>query len=458
MQQNSFSSLHVNKKLLENIESLGFSSMTQVQQKAIPLILEGCDLIAKSKTGSGKTIAFGVGILQNLDVKNFHTQFLIIAPTRELCEQIATELRKLARQEHNVKIVTIYGGESLANQRRSLEKGAHIVVATPGRLIDHIGKETIDLRHIQILVLDEADRMLDMGFFDDIAYIKTKLPSKLQTLLFSATYPDDIKSFVAKVMHDPKTVTIDEDNEGYLKQLTCKVNKEEKYEALKTILLSYRPDSVIIFCNTKVDVEEVTHKLYSDGFDAEYLHGGLEQNIRNEMLLMFANKSNPILVTTNLAARGIDIKDISLVINYDLPQDKEVYLHRVGRTARAGDEGISISLYTQNDMNQLDAIKELVKTEIEEISIQTLTCKSKKPLLAKYTTLHLLAGKKEKIRAGDIVGTFIKTLGLEKECIGNIDILQKDSYVALKNDCNIERILKLKEINIKAKRVRIFIL
>ena len=458
MPDNSFSSLHVNKKLLENIDSLGFSSMTPVQQKAIPIILEGSDLIAKSKTGSGKTIAFGIGILQSLDVKKFNIQFLVICPTRELCEQVATELRKLARLEHNVKIVTIYGGESLGNQRRSLEKGAHIVVGTPGRIIDHIGKESIDLSHIQILVLDEADRMLDMGFYDDISYIKTKLPSKLQTLLFSATYPDDIKNLVAKVMHDPKTVTIEEDNEGYLKQLTCKVNKEEKYEALKTILYSYRPDSVIIFCNTKVDVEEVTHKLYSDGFDTEYLHGGLEQNIRNEMLLMFANKSIPILVTTNLAARGIDIKDISLVINYDLPQDKEVYLHRVGRTARAGDEGISISLYSQNDINQLDAIKELVKTDIEEIDLKTLTYESKKPLLAKYTTLHLLAGKKEKIRAGDIVGTFIKTLGLDKDCIGNIDILQKDSYVAIKNDCNIERILKLKEINIKAKRVRIFVL
>ena len=458
MPNNSFSSLHVNKKLLENIDSLGFSSMTPVQQKAIPIILEGSDLIAKSKTGSGKTIAFGIGILQSLDVKKFNIQFLVICPTRELCEQVATELRKLARLEHNVKIVTIYGGESLGNQRRSLEKGAHIVVGTPGRIIDHIGKESIDLSHIQILVLDEADRMLDMGFYDDISYIKTKLPSKLQTLLFSATYPDDIKNLVAKVMHDPKTVTIEEDNEGYLKQLTCKVNKEEKYETLKTILYSYRPDSVIIFCNTKVDVEEVTHKLYSDGFDTEYLHGGLEQNIRNEMLLMFANKSIPILVTTNLAARGIDIKDISLVINYDLPQDKEVYLHRVGRTARAGDEGISISLYSQNDINQLDAIKELVKTDIEEIDLKTLTYESKKPLLAKYTTLHLLAGKKEKIRAGDIVGTFIKTLGLDKDCIGNIDILQKDSYVAIKNDCNIERILKLKEINIKAKRVRIFVL
>ena len=458
MPDNSFSSLHVNKKLLENIDSLGFSSMTPIQQKAIPIILEGSDLIAKSKTGSGKTIAFGIGILQSLDVKKFNIQFLVICPTRELCEQVATELIKLARLEHNVKIVTIYGGESLGNQRRSLEKGAHIVVGTPGRIIDHIGKESIDLSHIQILVLDEADRMLDMGFYDDISYIKTKLPSKLQTLLFSATYPDDIKNLVAKVMHDPKTVTIEEDNEGYLKQLTCKVNKEEKYETLKTILYSYRPDSVIIFCNTKVDVEEVTHKLYSDGFDTEYLHGGLEQNIRNEMLLMFANKSIPILVTTNLAARGIDIKDISLVINYDLPQDKEVYLHRVGRTARAGDEGISISLYSQNDINQLDAIKELVKTDIEEIDLKTLTYESKKPLLAKYTTLHLLAGKKEKIRAGDIVGTFIKTLGLDKDCIGNIDILQKDSYVAIKNDCNIERILKLKEINIKAKRVRIFIL
>ncbi|MDD2357140.1 MAG: ATP-dependent RNA helicase DbpA [Thiovulaceae bacterium] len=458
MPENKFSSLNLERKLLENLESLNFSSMTTIQKKAIPIVLQGDDLIAKSKTGSGKTIAFGIGILQNLDVKNFDVQFLVICPTRELCEQVATELRKLARLQHNVKIVTIYGGESLGAQRRSLEKGAHVVVGTPGRIIEHKGEETIEFSHIKMLVLDEADRMLDMGFYDDISYIKTKLPSKLQTLLFSATYPDNIKTLVKNVMHNPKTVTIDEDNEGYLKQLTCKVKKEDKYNALKTVLLSYRPDSAIIFCNTKIDVEEVTHKLYNDGFDAEFLHGGLEQNIRNEMLLMFANKSIPILVTTNLAARGIDIKDISLVINYDLPQDKEVYLHRVGRTARAGDEGISISLYSESDIDQLDAIKELVKTDIEEVELKTLTCKSKQPIQAKYITLHLLAGKKDKIRAGDIVGTFIKTLGLDKDCIGNIDILQKDAYVAIKRDCNADKISKLKEINIKAKRIRIFIL
>jgi len=458
MPENKFSSLNLDTKLLENLESLNFSSMTTIQKQAIPIIMQGDDLIAKSKTGSGKTIAFGIGILENLDVKNFDIQFLVICPTRELCEQVASELRKLARLQHNVKIVTIYGGESLYNQRRSLDYGAHIVVGTPGRIIDHIGKETIDFSQVKMLVLDEADRMLDMGFYDDISYIKTKLPQKLQTLLFSATYPDNIKTLVKSVMHNPKTVTIDEDNEGYLKQLTCKVKKVDKYNALKTVLLSYRPDSAIIFCNTKIDVEEVTHKLYNDGFDTEYLHGGLEQNIRNEMLLMFSNKSIPILVTTNLAARGIDIKDISLVINYDLPQDKEVYLHRVGRTARAGDEGISVSLYSESDIDQLDAIKELVKTDIEEVELKTLTCKSKQPIQSKYITLHLLAGKKDKIRAGDIVGTFIKTLGLDKDCIGNIDILQKDAYVAIKRDCSADKISKLKELTIKTKRIRIFIL
>ncbi len=458
MPENKFSSLNLDTKLLENLESLNFSSMTTIQKQAIPIIMQGDDLIAKSKTGSGKTIAFGIGILENLDVKNFDIQFLVICPTRELCEQVASELRKLARLQHNVKIVTIYGGESLYNQRRSLDYGAHIVVGTPGRIIDHIGKETIDFSHIKMLVLDEADRMLDMGFYDDISYIKTKLPSKLQTLLFSATYPDNIKTLVKSVMHNPKTVTIDEDNEGYLKQLTCKVKREDKYNALKTVLFSYRPDSAIIFCNTKIDVEEVTHKLYNDGFDAEFLHGGLEQNIRNEMLLMFSNKSIPILVTTNLAARGIDIKDISLVINYDLPQDKEVYLHRVGRTARAGDEGISVSLYSESDRDQLDAIKELVKTDIEEIDLKELTFYNKTPIQARYITLHLLAGKKDKIRAGDVVGTFIKTLGLEKDCIGNIDILQKDAYVAVKRDCSADQISKLKEINIKGKRIRIFVL
>ena len=458
MPQNKFSSLNISDSLLTNLDSLQFTAMTPIQQKAIPIIMQGEDLIAKSKTGSGKTIAFGIGVLESLDIKSLDIQSLVICPTRELCEQVATELRKLARLQQNVKIVTIYGGESLYNQRRSLDYGAHIVVGTPGRIIDHIGKETIDLSHIKILVLDEADRMLDMGFFDDISYIKTKLPNKLQTLLFSATYPDNISKLIARVMNKPQTVTIDEDNEEFLKQFLCRVKKEYKYDALKTILLSYRPESTIIFCNMKVDVEAVTRRLFDDGFDAEFLHGGLEQNMRNQMLLMFSNKSVPILVTTNLAARGIDIKNISLVINYDLPQDAEVYLHRVGRTARAGDEGVSISLYDESDANYLSAIKELVQTEIEELDITKLISKNKSPIQAKYVTLRLLAGKKDKIRPGDIVGTFIKTLELDKDSIADITILQKDSYVAIKRECYDRKLSNLNEMNIKGKRVKLFII
>ena len=458
MTQTKFSSLNISPKLLQSLDSLNFTEMTPIQQKSIPFILQGIDLVGKSKTGSGKTIAFGIGVLQSLDIKKFDIQSLVICPTRELSEQVASELRKLARLEHNVKIVTIYGGDSFANQKRSLEKGAHIVVGTPGRIIDHIGKESIDLSHIKTLVLDEGDRMLDMGFFDDISYIKTKLPNVLQTLLFSATYPDDIQKLISNIMNKPQIVTIDESNDGFLKQFTCKVKKDTKYDALKSILLHYRPESVIVFCNTKAEVEEVTQKLYAEGFDAQFFHGGLEQNIRNEMLLMFANKSIPILITTNLAARGIDIKDISLVINYDIPHDPEVYLHRVGRTARAGDEGVSISLYDDFSIKYLNIIKELIKTDIEELSFQELTCSNKKPIEAKYITLHLLAGKKEKMRAGDIVGTFIKTLGLEKDSIANIDVMPKDSYVAIKRECFDAKLSYIKDITIKGKRVRIFVL
>ena len=236
MTQTKFSSLNISPKLLQSLDSLNFTEMTPIQQKSIPFILQGIDLVGKSKTGSGKTIAFGIGVLQSLDIKKFDIQSLVICPTRELSEQVASELRKLARLEHNVKIVTIYGGDSFANQKRSLEKGAHIVVGTPGRIIDHIGKESIDLSHIKTLVLDEGDRMLDMGFFDDISYIKTKLPNVLQTLLFSATYPDDIQKLISNIMNKPQIVTIDESNDGFLKQFTCKVKKDTKYDALKSIL------------------------------------------------------------------------------------------------------------------------------------------------------------------------------------------------------------------------------
>ena len=458
MQNNSFSSLQINQNILDALQTMQFESMTSIQEQSLPLTLAGDDLIAKSKTGSGKTVAFGIAMLQNLDIKNFNLQSLVICPTRELCEQVAGQLRKLAKTEANVKIVTVYGGESFNNQRRSLEKGAHIVVGTPGRLIDHISKDSIEFLHVKMLVLDEADRMLDMGFFDDISYIRTKLPQKVQTLLFSATYPDEIKNLSAQLMQSPKFIEIQENHEGYLQQFTCKLKKEERYEALKKVLCHYDPDSVIIFCNTKIEVEELTRKLYDDGYDANYFHGGQEQNVRNEMLIMFANKSIPILVTTNLAARGIDIKDIALVINYELPQDKEVYQHRVGRTARAGDSGVSISFYGENEQQKMNEISELVNSSIELINIESLTCKNVKPIQAKYTTLQLMAGKKDKISAGDIVGTFIKGFGLDKECIGAITVLPTNTYIAFKNSCNVNKIFNQREINIKNKRVKCFTL
>jgi ATP-independent RNA helicase DbpA len=458
MKNNSFSTLNINTNILDALQAMQFESMTPIQEQSLPLTLAGDDLIAKSKTGSGKTVAFGIAMLQNLDIKNFNLQSLVICPTRELCEQVATELRKLAKTEVNVKIVTVYGGDSFNNQRRSLEKGAHIVVGTPGRLIDHISKNTIEFLHVKMLVLDEADRMLDMGFFDDISYIRTKLPQKIQTLLFSATYPDEIKKLASELMQTPKFVEIQENHEGYLQQFTCKLKKEERYEALKKVLCHYDPESVIIFCNTKIVVEELTRKLYDDGYDADYFHGGQEQSQRNETLIMFANKSISILVTTNLAARGIDIKEIALVINYELPQDKEVYQHRVGRTARAGESGVSISFYSENEQQQMDAIEELVNSSIESLNIQTLTCKNSKPIQAKYTTLHLMAGKKEKISAGDIVGTFIKGFGIEKECIATINVLPNNTYIAFKNSCNVNKIFNQREINIKNKRVKCFVL
>ena len=459
MSKNDFTSLSISQNILKSIEQMGFSQMTPVQEQALPIILNGDDLVAKSKTGSGKTLAFGIGLLEKLKAKEFYIQSLVICPTRELSEQVAGEIRKLARFENNVKVVTLCGGEPLARQQRSLQKGAHIVVGTPGRIIDHIGKESIELLHVKTLVLDEADRMLDMGFLDDVKYIRSKLAPKVQTLLFSATFPKEIEQLVLQMMDAPKTVTIQEEEyESYLEQFTCKVKEKEKYEALKIVLLSYKPSSSIVFCNTKIEVEQITQKLYEDGFDADYFHGGLEQNVRNEILLMFANGSIPILVTTNLAARGLDIKDVELVINYDFPQDAEVYLHRVGRTARAGERGTSISLYMENERKYLDAVEVLVGEKIKELNLTELKYSEEIPYQAKYVTLHLFAGKKDKIRPGDIVGTFIQSLNVDKDALGNIDILHKDAYVAVTIESYEQNLTQLKEIKIKGKRIKIVVI
>ncbi len=425
-----FSTLPLEQAMIENLDAMGYAEMTAIQEQSLPLTLAGKDVIAKAKTGSGKTAAFGLGMLHKLDVKKWKIQGLIMCPTRELADQVAEELRKLARFKHNIKILTLCGGMPLTPQRISLEHGAHIIVGTPGRIQDHIGKNTLDLSHVNTLILDEADRMLDMGFLDDIKQIISHMPSERQTMLFSATYPEEINFLSRSIMKDPKTVSVEQHEEKPdIVQTFYKTSESERDADLLKLLLHHQATSAIIFCNMKVTCDEVAEFLYNAGLHAVALHGDLDQKERTEMLTLFSNGSVSILVATDVAARGLDIKDLDLVVNYEIPNQSEVYVHRVGRTGRAGKSGIADTLYTPREAKKIEDIEEEMG---EGVSYGDLAKLRHNDLYApKYTTLMIDGGKKDKLRPGDIVGAITADKSIKGDEIGNINVTAVRSYVAV---------------------------
>ena len=302
-----FNRLDLHAELLSNLDDLGFHTMTPIQALSLPKILDGQDVIAQAKTGSGKTAAFGLGILNKLDVKKFKVQCLVLCPTRELADQVAKEFRTLGRKIHNIKVLTLCGGAAFGPQKGSLEHGAHIVVGTPGRIEEHLRKKNLSLKDLKIFVLDEADRMLDMGFGESIAEIVRYLPVERQNLLFSATYPHNIVDLSSKVMINPQRVEArDQHDANTIKQLLCEITeKSKRTEGLVSLLQKYKPDSALVFCNTKQLTEDVALELRNLGFISRAIHGDLEQRDRDNRLVQFANKSLSILVATDVAARGL---------------------------------------------------------------------------------------------------------------------------------------------------------
>ncbi len=301
-----FSSLPLTKALLETLDSLGFTNMTAIQQHSLPLILEGKDVIGQGKTGSGKTAAFSLGVLSNLKVKRFRVQSLILCPTRELADQVAKEVRTLARGTHNIKVLTLCGGMPMGPQIGSLEHGAHILVGTPGRILDHLSKGRIDLSELNTLVLDEADRMLDMGFQDALDSIIEQAPTNRQTLLFSATFPQQIEAIAKRVMNQPEMIKVESTHSTQnIAQSFYKVDSlEQRDDALEALLLKHQPESSVVFCNTKKEVQNVSDELHHRGFSVIELHGDMEQRERDQALVLFSNKSVSVLVATDVAARG----------------------------------------------------------------------------------------------------------------------------------------------------------
>ncbi len=439
--------------LLETIKSLGFTAMSEIQEKAINPILEGNDILAQSKTGSGKTLAFGLPCVMRTNTNNFKPQTIIITPTRELADQIAVELRKIAAYKPNLKILTLYGGVPLRAQAESLAKGAHILIGTPGRIQDHLAKETLTLESIKTLVLDEADRMLDMGFYDEIVKIGSNMPKGKQTLLFSATFLPNIEKLAKALLKQPLTLKVDTILES-AKIDEIVYETSDKFKTLITLIQSYKPESLLIFCNTKAEVISLTDSLHKHGHSAIDIHGDLDQKDRNESVIAFSNGSKRILVATDVASRGLDIKDIELVINYDLPFDQEVYTHRIGRTGRADAKGTAISLYGPGDSTKCSYITSAARTaQIKDLRVDTAF-----KMISKYDTLCLNGGKKTKLRAGDILGTLCKEIGIDPKMIGKINITDTKSYVALHHTVTDSVFKALKKTPIKKKKYVTWIL
>ncbi|MEA3513320.1 MAG: ATP-dependent RNA helicase DbpA [Campylobacterota bacterium] len=431
MTKNKFETLNLDDALLKNLKSLNYNEMTPIQEKALPYILKGDDLIAKAKTGSGKTITFGLGLLHNLNIKKFNIQSLVLAPTRELAVQIANSLREIVRCRDNVKILTLTGGSPYHPQVHSLSHNAHIIVGTPGRILKHLQEENFKTLDINTLVLDEADRMLDMGFSEDINSIIDFLPKQRQTLLFSATYPDTIDDLSSNIMSNPTNIEVESThNKNIINQEFYDIQEQNKTAFLpKLFKESYK--SVIIFCNTKIKCDEVADALEELDMEPLVLHSDLEQKYRDETLILFANKSYPILIATDVASRGLDIDDVDLVINYDIPNDFEVYTHRIGRTARAGKNGLAISLI--ENIFKFEELKEYLDIEFNLINSDDIFKLDDTYLNYDYSSIYIGGGKRHKLRAGDILGALTAGIGLEKDDIGKINILPTCSYVAVKN-------------------------
>jgi len=443
MQQTAFSTLTLHARLLNNLTSLGYTQMTPIQMQSLPAILAGNDVIGQGKTGSGKTAAFGLGLLEKLDVKAFRIQSLVLCPTRELADQVAKEIRRLGRAIHNIKVLTLCGGTPLGPQIGSLEHGAHIIVGTPGRIEEHLRKRTLKLSALNMLVLDEADRMLDMGFQPALDAIIEQLPRQRQTLLFSATFPHEIEAIAKRVMIQPVIAKVESTHDNTsIEQHFYKVEgQKHRLTALRLLLMQFRPASTLVFCNTKRETQKVADTLVAHGFSALALHGDLEQRDRDQTLVQFANNSTSILVATDVAARGLDIDALDAVINYQIAYDPEIHLHRIGRTGRAGSKGIACSLYGEDESHRVAVLDANVDPITDSEALPALSLLDEPTMQPAMATLQIGGGKKQKVRAGDILGALTGADGIAGKQVGKISLFDNWAYVAVSRDA-VQRALK----------------
>ncbi len=442
---------------LDNLNELGYLTMTPVQAAALPAILEGRDVRVQAKTGSGKTATFGLGLLQHIDASLYKTQSLVLCPTRELADQVAAELRRLARFLPNTKILTLCGGQPFGAQRDSLQHAPHIIVATPGRLLDHLQKGTVSLDALQTLVLDEADRMLDMGFSEAIDEVTRFAPPSRQTMLFSATWPEAIAAISGRVQQNPIAIEIDTvDALPAIEQQFFDTTQRGKIPLLQKLLSVHQPASCVVFCNTKKDCQAVCDALTEAGQSALSLHGDLEQRDRDQTLVRFANGSARVLVATDVAARGLDIKSLELVVNYELAWDPEVHVHRIGRTARAGNSGLAISFCAPEEAQRANILAEMLQIKLNWVDAPAIV--SIVPLAAEMATLCIDGGKKAKMRPGDVLGALTGDIGLDGADIGKIAVHPAHVYVAVRQSVAHKAWKQLQNGKIKGKNCKVRLL
>jgi ATP-dependent RNA helicase DbpA len=451
----NFSALGLRNELQEALERLAYQDTTPIQAQALPHILAGADVAGQAKTGSGKTAGFGLGLLNGLDPERPHVHAMVLCPTRELADQVAGELRRLAQCMPNTRVVVLCGGRRSHDQRLALAQGAQVVVGTPGRVADHLRRGTLDLSGLSVLVLDEADRMLDMGFMEEVDKIIAACPSSRQTLLFSATYPDEIKALSNGVQRDAVAVSVSTRVEGdLLRQLVFKCEPKRRRGMVARLLARYRPESALIFCETRSDCDGMADFLRERGASVMALHGGMEQRDRDDVLLRFGNGSLALLVATNVAARGLDISGLPAVIIAELSPDAQSHIHRIGRTGRAGDTGLALSVVAgPKEAERLLRIEELMNGAIKR-GPKLDPAHSLAFLVPANQTILILSGRKQKLRKGDVMGALVKDCGLSPDVIGRIDLMDATCAVAVQRDHAAQALNYLGRGKVKKQRVR----
>ena len=459
--ETGFAALGLSTALQDVVAELGFSEPTPVQTQAIPVLLAGEDLIAQAQTGTGKTAAFALPILERLALEPRVPRVLVLCPTRELSAQVAREIRRLGRKHAGLRVLVLAGGEPRRRQSSALAEGAHVLVGTPGRLLDLLTRQDLDLSGLTTLVLDEADRMLDMGFEDEMRALLAAAPKSRQTALFSATFPDSIQALSGKHQRKPKRIHIEasETATKQIRQLVLRVDAEERLSALLRVLAHHPHESALVFANFKASIAQVKDALCQAGHAADSLHGDLEQIDRDRVMAKFRNGTTRVLIASDVAARGLDVEGLDLIVNYEIPHKPDVYVHRIGRTGRAGHAGVAISFASDREQAKLDAIEAFTGVKLGKARVPAST-PALKPAesAAKMDTLRLSLGRKDKLRPGDILGALTgEAGGLSGDDVGKIEIHDTYSYVAVSRRVSNAARKSLSAGRIKGKRCRVIL-